>query len=97
MVQRLGYTLYDHQPKQRLTFVELVTLEPRLGILLAEIRDRRRRSRLRGWQRLHVWSREFKPRMSSLVGWYRDEAHLVLSTSEAYEVAYDALCRAWGV
>jgi hypothetical protein len=88
---------------QRLTFAELARLEPALSQLLAKVRAERAKAKAD----VHYcandnWYRFFKPRLCRLVGWERPDKHRVLSSTEAYDVAYDALyefmpfCRACG-
>jgi len=80
----------DTEAKLRpITFADLVHLEPRLGDLMSEATARwqpRRRSN----DLLDVWYRYFRPKLLRLVGGRR-MPHPVLSTPQAYQLAYDTL------
>jgi hypothetical protein len=72
-----------------MTFDELIAIEP-------ELEEAKNAARLfpiesAEYYPERVWSYKFKPWINSLVGWERHEPHDILSTSEAYEVAYRAI------
>jgi hypothetical protein len=77
------------------TFEQLAELEPRLLDLLTEARTC---PRTRGFCANARWygyggfqGRGLKARLLRLVGWHRPDAHEVLSSCAAYEVAYDTV------
>lgn len=39
----------------------------------------------------HIWYNEFKPRVSSLVGWERATPPVELQTEDAYDIAYQTI------
>jgi hypothetical protein len=41
-----------------------------------------------------VWYSQFKPRLLWLVGWERRDKHPVLSSAEAYDLAYETIYQA---
>lgn len=95
MVQRLGFSLRDHPPRQRATFAELADLEPALVRLSIEVWNYRQRHRPDSAERLRMWSHRWKPELSRFVGWERPTYHPVLFTSTTYEVAYEFLADVW--
>jgi hypothetical protein len=70
----------------------LVDLEPRLELLLDDVKDARPEHR-RGFNYQRCWGR-FKNRISDLVGWHRSTGDPRLRTTQAYETAYRVLCDA---
>jgi hypothetical protein len=81
------------------TFEDLARLEPRLQSLLEEAR-RHHNSRRPDFCANAVWYGYaghlpgLKPRLLFLVGYERRDRHPVLSTSLAYDVAYDTIYQA---
>jgi hypothetical protein len=71
---------------EKLTWDELVEIEPRLDSLLAQVEDSRP-SRKKGFNYEIAWGR-FKDPISDLVGWHRRDGDPRLQTREAYEVVY---------
>ncbi len=71
------------------TFKELAELEPELKPLEAEAKTKYQ-SLCDGCD-LDVWYQEFKPRVVRLIGYNRPVFHDVLSSSEAYDIAYQHL------
>ena len=69
---------------------ELKKLEPQLATLEGVISSRRHYSR-------DDWYKVYKPQLSELVGFNRKEADSeILLSSNAYDVAYRALIKAYG-
>jgi hypothetical protein len=94
------------EPMEQLTFKDLVALEPRLQPLLDEARSYHQNTAA-DFCANAVWygyfdSRGLKERMSRLVGYEVPKSVGILSTEEAYDVAYDTIyqalpnCRACG-
>ena len=84
---------------QRLTWEQLVKLEPELGRLL----ERAKATKSRGkhfcanarWYGFGQWRfAGLKPRLLWLVGWQRPDKHPVLSSTEAYDLAYETVYEA---
>jgi hypothetical protein len=75
---------------KHLAFDDLADLEPRLEELEAEILALRRFRRRGPFCANEVWYRRFKPRLRLLVGW-EARGHPVLTTAQAYDVAYEHL------
>jgi hypothetical protein len=78
----------------KLTWDGLVKLEPRLALLLNEIKVTRRESRIKGlqrWQLDNLWYGKFKPAMCELVGF---GVRGTLGSIKAYDIAYEKLCQA---
>lgn len=78
-----------------LTWRNLVQLEPRLRDLMNEAWAVGRAARHDpefSWR--VAWSRRVKPTLWKLVGWLRPDFHPVLSTPDAYDVAYQHLLQA---
>lgn len=78
------------------TFADLAAIEPRLQALLDEARGI---CAVKGYVAGKVWYGYggypgLKPRLLDLVGWERPEAHPLLSTSAAYDVAYETIYEA---
>jgi hypothetical protein len=92
------------------TFKTLCKLEPRLQDLETQIREAGEKAGTSdvltlwfGYPTLKTRTNGFKAKMANLVGWYRDPVDGVLSSSDAYSVAYASLfslleksCRAKG-
>ena len=70
-----------------MTFEEIAKLEPRLKQLYNEARQVKATSEY--FCANEVWYNEFKPRLMRLAGWHA--ANPELRTSEAYDLAYDAI------
>jgi hypothetical protein len=69
----------------------LIALDPQIDLLLREaagVRDDRRKAYFCGNE---VFYTRFKPRVASLVGWFRRDGRPELSTSVAYDVVFDAV------
>ena len=77
----------------KITWDELVQLEPALDQLLQQVRQVQAGP---GFCANRVWygPNGFKAKLLKLVGWERQDNHPVLSTDEAYDVAYDVLYEA---
>ena len=77
----------------KLTFDELVKLEPELGRLLADAKAHRpeKGCYYRDWYKL------FKPRLIRLVGLMAEKDNVMLCSSEAYSLAYHTILDAMGM
>ena len=73
----------------RPTWAQLARLEPGLARLRREARATD--GRARHFCANRVWYDRFKPRLSRLVGWGRDDGPAVLRTQAAYALAYDTV------
>lgn len=71
----------------RLTLEEIIAIEPRVAIILAEAKGQAHRRDELDW----LYSR-YKHRLSKVVGWY--SLHKDLRTCAAYETIIKALCDA---
>ena len=82
-----------NEPKLcRPTFDELCKLEPALEQLrLDALRERDLKPKRGYYCATDVWVRQLKPRLSQLVGWYARHPGPIVRSSEAYDVAYDAV------
>jgi hypothetical protein len=75
-----------------MTWDELVKLEPKLGVLLAEaqaVRDDDPHFCANA-----IWYDFLKPRLVLLVGWCRPDRTKPLASEQAYDVAYDTIYEA---
>lgn len=73
--------------KTRLTWDEMVRIEPRLGALLQEIKAVQPKDDDEYFCANEVWVERFKPRVITLVGW--DAQLPELQTIRAYDLGYD--------
>lgn len=74
----------EHYRERDLTWTLLCELEPRLRTLEREARDSRQRS-------VRTWHRLFKPQITAVVGWEREDPDPtggVLCGTIAYDLAY---------
>lgn len=78
------------------TFEDLVKIEPRLGVLLSQIKKEKR---VEQWE--ECWFQRwygngdrsgYKQKMMKLVGWFSEKDNPKLKTISAYELAYLTLC-----
>ena len=74
-----------------LTWNDLAEREPRLVVLLMEIKQVKDDKSKRSFCANRVWYRDFKPRMIVLVGWDAEKDDPMLRTQEAYDICYDYL------
>jgi hypothetical protein len=72
-----------------LTWNELARLEPRLSGLLDKAKAVKAKGR--NFCANDVWYRRFKPRLLWLVGWDRPDNHPVLSSMQAFDLAYETI------
>jgi hypothetical protein len=74
----------------RINFGQLVRTEPELLVLLNDAANYDKRGK--AWGELStIWYREFKPRMSKLVGMHTRKEGLI-TTCAAYDCAYETIC-----
>jgi hypothetical protein len=81
------------QPPTELTFEHLAELEPRLELLAEICRNYRKKPLRQPFCANEIWYEILKPQLLRLVGWTRRPAHDVLSSSDAYDIAYNTLYR----
>jgi hypothetical protein len=76
--------------QEALTWDRLVELEPKLGVILSQIpgSDDRKAARFCANR---LWHLKLKPQVVALVGWLRPQRHPILSTQQAYDLAYHKL------
>ena len=74
-----------------LTWNDLAEREPRLVVLLMEIKHVKDDKTKRSFCANRVWYRDFKPRVIKLVGWYAELDDPMLRTVEAYDIGYQYL------
>jgi hypothetical protein len=73
------------------TWADLTSLEPRLAGMSAEIQAITDDGESRCFCADEIWSERFKPELCQLVGFFRRPGHPVLSTSFAYDTAFEKL------
>jgi hypothetical protein len=78
---------------RRLTWSELVELEPRLENLLCQVEASRPIEGESDFDYYECWG-HFKDPIANLVGWHRRHGNERLRTTHAYDTAYRTLWRA---
>ncbi len=79
--------LTEGEDASRPTWGDLIRHEPRLAALHAETM-RVRSTGNPNFCANRVWIRDFKPRIECLVGWFAERNDPMLTTSAAYDLAY---------
>lgn len=89
-------TITKDQPTVQVDWPTLVDREPQLRLLRA--RASGFRQKVRKYQaRDRFFYETLKPKLEQTVGWYRRGGDPLLTSTEAYEVAYDELATAVGL
>jgi hypothetical protein len=83
----------QHEEPRRLTWSELVALEPRLENLLCQVEESRPSEAESDFNYEGCWGR-FKEPICKLVGWSSRHGDERLHTTHAYDTAYRTLWRA---
>ena len=77
-----------------ITWEEVAELEPKLDVMYRTIRMLRRPPRPAIFCADRTWRAIFRPRLKNLVGWTAQRKNSALRSSQAYDAAYQKLCRA---